>query len=180
MLVRAVGSGDFAALGKKFRAAGKNGALVRRETSRAVQAELEVIVREQKREALAMRIKGTGGRGAARREAFHGVHRKRARVGGHSLRSYVAGAIKAKVSYTGYKLGARITVDPKALPQSQRKLPLSLNKPRGWRHPVWGNRNRWVAQVGEPYFDRPIERHRTGVRIRVAKVVNDALHKELK
>lgn len=180
MLVRAVGAGDFAELGRKFRAAGKNGALIRRETTKAIQAELDVIVREQKHEALSMHIKGTGGRGAARREAFHGAHRKRSRRGGHGLRSYTAAGIKSKVSYTGYKLGARITVDPSALPQSQRKLPLDLNKPRGWRHPTWGHRDRWVAQVGEPFFDRPIARHRDGVRVRVARVVNEALHKELK
>lgn len=179
MLIRAVGQGDFAALGKKFRAAGKAGALVRRETTKAVQAELDVIVREQKHEAQTMHVKGTGGRGAARRAAFHGAHRKRARRGGHGLRSYVASAIKAKVSYSGYKLGARITVDPAALPQSQRKLPRALNSPRGWRHPTWGHRDRWVSQTGEPYFDRPIERHATRVRVRVGKVIDEALRKEL-
>lgn len=174
MEVRSNGGEDFAELGRRFKAAGENGAAIRKATTKAVQAKLAKIVDEQQRTARSMAVKGVKGRGTARRDQFNSK-RKRALKGGHGLRASVARGIKSKVSYTGRKLGARITVDPKGLPQSQRKLPRYLNRPKGWRHPVWGNRERWVEQHGEPYFDDPIRRHRDEVRKAVQDEVNNVM-----
>lgn len=169
------GGADFKALGRKFRAAGKDGAAIRKATTKTIRSHLQRIVDEQKHEALTMNVKGTRGRGALRREQFHGARRKRAQRGGYGLRSAVARGIKSKVAYTGFKLGARIVADSAAMPASQRKLPRYLNRKRGWRHPVWGHRDRWVDQVGEPYFDDPIRRHRRQVRKDVEATVNDVM-----
>lgn len=171
MDIQSNGGVQFKALAGKFRAAGKDGAAIRKALTKKIQTELKKIVDEQRHAAAAMKVKGVAGRGSARREAFHGVKRKRPLRAGYGLRATTARSIKSKVSYTGFKMGARITVDTKALPQSQRKLPRYLNRTKGWRHPVWGNRERWVAQYGEPYFDKPIERHLPDVR----KAVNTAV-----
>lgn len=175
MEVRSNGGADFKALGVKFRKAGKDGAAIRKATTKTVRGHLEKIVDEQKHEAQTMTVKGTRGHGSRRREQFHGAHRKRALRGGHGLRRAVARGIKSKVAYTGYKLGARITVDSSALPSSQRKLPRNLNRRSGWRHPVWGNRDRWVDQFGEPFFDDPIRRHRRQVRKDVQSTVDEVM-----
>lgn len=175
MEIRSNGGADFKALGLKFRKAGKDGAAIRKATTKKIRTILDRIVSEQKREATGMQVKGVRGRGGQRREQFHAAHSKRRRKDGHGLRTSVARGIKSKVAYSGFKLGARIVADSAALPASQRKLPRYLNRRRGWRHPVWGHRDRWVQQVGEPYFDNPIRRHRRQIRKEVAEVVDDVM-----
>lgn len=175
MEIRSNGGADFRALGLRFRRAGRDGAAIRSATTKRIRAILNRIVDEQKHAAQTMNVKGTRGRGALRREQFHGSRRRRALRGGHGLRRAVARGIKSKVAYSGYKLGARIVADSAALPASQRKLPRYLNRRRGWRHPVWGHRDRWVEQRGEPYFDDPIRRHRRQVRKDVQAVVDDVM-----
>lgn len=175
MEVRSNGGADFKALGVKFRKAGKDGAAIRAATTKTIRGHLAKIVDEQKHEVQTMKVKGVRGRGSLRREQYHLAHRKRAARGGHSLRASVARGIKSKVAYSGYKLGARIVADSAAMPASQRKLPGYLNRRRGWRHPTWAHRDRWVQQVGEPYFDDPIRRHRKQVRKDVQATVDDVM-----
>ncbi len=176
------GGEAFKQLGRKFRAAGKDGAEIRKALTKTIQGHLNTIISEQKAAALGMDFKGAQGRGTLRRSAFHQSaslrgKKVRARKGGYGLRAAVAQGIKGKVSYTGRKLGARITVDTSHLPPSQRTLPKHLDNPRGWRHPVWGNRSVWVRQVGEPYFSEPIERHIAKVRRDIRADVDDMLRR---
>jgi hypothetical protein len=171
--IQSNGGADFRALAAKFKAAGKNGAAVRKATTKAVTRILSRITDEQKAQISAWQTGGVAGRGSVRREAFTAAKAKRrlnmkgratrARKS-HSLRSYVRGAIRSRVAYTGYKIGAKVYVDSSALPPSQRKLPAHIDDPKGWRHPPWGHRTRkWAHQYGTPYFRRPIERHRASV-----------------
>lgn len=175
MEVRSNGGADFAALGRKLRAAGKNGAAIRKALTKTIQAQLKTITSEQQAAARSMTVKGSRGRGSRRREQFHAVKSKRLRRGGYGLRALTAASIKSRVSYSGRKLGARIYVDASRFPQSQRTLPRHLNNPRGWRHPVWGDRRRWVTQIGAPYFDEPIRRRRETVRRAVEAAVADVM-----
>jgi hypothetical protein len=180
MDVRTSGADDFRRLAAKFRAAGKDGAAIRLKLTKTIQKRLERITSEQKAAALAMNVKGVKGAGTARRQSFHEAARLRGRnvrkrKGGYGLRASTAHAIKSKVNYTGRKLGARVYVDASGLPPSQRKLPRHLDNPRGWRHPVYGNRAKWVRQVGEPYFSKPIERHREQTRREVKSDVDEVM-----
>lgn len=182
MDIRMSGGEDFKRLGQRFRAMGRDGAEMRKTLTKTVQKHLDVIVREQKAAALGMDVKGVKGRGTSRRQAFHQSaalrgKKVRARKGGYGLRAAVAQGIKGKVSYSGRKLGARISVETSHLPPSQRNLPKHLDNPRGWRHPVWGNRKVWVRQVGEPYFSEPIERHQAEVRRDIRAAVDDLLRR---
>lgn len=178
MDVRTSGADDFKRLAAKFKAAGANGAAVRKATTKAVQRRLSRITEEQKSGALGMNVKGVKSTGGTRRrQGFHEAARLRgrnvrARKGGYGLRASTARGIKSKVNYTGRRLGARVYVDPSALPPSQRKLPRYLDRPKGWRHPTFNNRTArgWVTQYGEPYFSRPISRHREAV---VREIKND-------
>lgn len=178
MDVRTSGADDFKRLAGKFRAAGVNGAAIRKTLTKTIQKRLSRIAEEQKSAALSMSVKGVKSTGGTRRrQAFHEAARLRgrnvrARKGGHGLRASTARAIKSKVNYTGRRLGARLLVDPSAMPPSQRRLPRHLDNPRGWRHPTFNNRTArgWVTQYGEPYFSRPISRHREAV---VREIKND-------
>jgi hypothetical protein len=182
--IKSNGGADFKALGARFRAAGKNGAAIRKATTKKIQTTLARITDEQKSEIMAWKPQGSSGRGEARRAAFvEAKAKRRLAVKGrktrarssHSLRSYIKGGIKSRVSYSGYRLGATIFVDPSALPPSQRALPKYIDRERGWRHPTWGHRDRWVQQTGTPYFSKPIERHRVSVRRDVHAAVDEVM-----
>ncbi|WP_157251036.1 hypothetical protein [Nonomuraea typhae] len=38
------------------------------------------------------------------------------------------------------------------MPAGMEMLPRGFDTPKGWRHPVYGNRERWVQQPGHPWF----------------------------
>lgn len=71
-----------------------------------------------------------------------------------SLRESVARATKLQVTARG----VRFIVDGSNLPHSQRNLPRLMDSEKGWRHPVFGNREDWVDQKAGPYFGRTILR----------------------
>jgi hypothetical protein len=172
VIITSNGGSDFRDLAAKFKAAGAHGAAVRKASTKAIQGHLKKITDEQKAEIMDWRPGGVSGRGEVRRRQFTEAQaarqfarsgRRRRPRASHSLRSYIRGAIKSRVAYTGRRIGARIFVDPQALPPSQRQLPKHVDNPRGWRHPVWGHRDRWVRQAGTPYFSGPIERRRSQI-----------------
>lgn len=70
-------------------------------------------------------------------------------------------------------LGVRIVTgmtDPR-----ERKLPLYLDDPRGWRHPVFGNRHMWVHQsTGGSWFRATIAEHRPQMERDLTQVLEDA------
>lgn len=89
------------------------------------------------------------------------------------LRSSIAGAIT--VSVTGS--GVRIKVNGARLGK-RRALPGKIDEGQ-WRHPVFGNRNAWVSQRGQPWFGVTFDRHRTQIRRAVLDAVTDAVRAEL-
>lgn len=116
-------------------------------------------------------ISSSHGGGQGQRRA-HNVTRVRsdrskeraARRGG-GLRSTVASATKLQITAKG----VRFIVDSKRLPVSQRNLPKRLDAERGWRHPVFGNREVWVAQHGGPWFGATIKQKAPAFRAAVVK-----------
>jgi hypothetical protein len=183
--------GDFARLAGRFKAAGRDGAAIRRALTATIQKQLKTVVSDIQSEARGMTVKGVGGRGSVRRaqydEALEQRRRARAQAAGRAyrarrgstatgLRARIAQATKSRVQYTGRRIGAKIYIDGAMFPPSQRRLPRLLNNPAGWRHPVWGHKDRkWARQVGEPYFDRPIHRHRDRVRREVGLAVDKVM-----
>lgn len=73
-----------------------------------------------------------------------------------SLREQIAKASGSSVSASEKSVALAFKVRAGNLPPSQRKLPRRWDKPGGWKHPVFGNRNIWVQQVGKPYFGSTI------------------------
>jgi hypothetical protein len=67
-------------------------------------------------------------------------------------------------------VGVYIVASGKSLPESQRRLVRSFNRPT-FRHPVFGDRTSWVVQQGHPYFDKTIEAKEPEVR----KAIEDAI-----
>lgn len=70
------------------------------------------------------------------------------------LRDSIARATKLQVTAKGVKFVVRSAL----LPEDQRSLPRHLDSAKGWRHPVFGNRDNWVSQKGQPYFAATIKK----------------------
>lgn len=67
------------------------------------------------------------------------------------LRGRLAAGVRLQVSPSAVRIVAT-AVDP-----TERALPRGMdNGPKGWRHPVYGNRDVWVQQRGGSWFREPI------------------------
>jgi hypothetical protein len=75
------------------------------------------------------------------------------------LRQTIAAANMVSVSTAKTGVNVTFKMRSSALPPDQRKLGRKWNQGKGWRHPVFGNTNVWVAQVGKPYFDKVIRKN---------------------
>lgn len=74
-----------------------------------------------------------------------------------SLRTVVAAATKAQVRLGARKAGVSVAVKKTTMPRGFRNAPKRLNARKGWRHPVFGDRDVWVSQRGKPdWFDGPM------------------------
>lgn len=79
---------------------------------------------------------------------------------GSGLRQTIAAATKLQVTARG----VRFVVQSSKLPPDQRTLPRHLDSEKGWRHPVFGDREEWVHQRGRPYFAVTIKKRASAFR----------------
>lgn len=98
-------------------------------------------------------------------EQVKGEHRAKQAAkaeAGAGLRESIARATSGSISTGSKSTGVSVAwrVRASKMANSQRKLPKNFNREKGWRHPVFGNRQNWVTQHGTPYFDVTINRHR--------------------
>lgn len=90
---------------------------------------------------------------------------------GEPLRSAVAAGIDDRIILTGRSAGVRVVASSSGMPRGFRHAPKRINS-RGWRHPVFGNRNVVVRQIGAPgFFDDTIERRRARYRAAVRRAM---------
>lgn len=94
-----------------------------------------------------------------------------------SLREQIAAASGSSVSASDKKVALAFRVRAGNLPPSQRKLPRRWDKPGGWRHPVFGNRDVWVTQIGHPYFRTTVTAGRDQVTAGVVTAMTAAAQK---
>lgn len=83
---------------------------------------------------------------------------------------------------TGARAGIRIQSKPKPVTYTTRggakvhDFPIAaFNARRGvFRHPVFGNREKWSEQQGRPWFGAVVYQHQEDVRRRIAEALSDA------
>lgn len=178
MEVTTVGEEHFRALAGKFRKA-SNGKVVRAALTKEIRSLMADGVKGVQEAVKGLHVKGVKGGGRGQRLAhYDATHKRAGRIGRHGLRLAVARSTRSRVKYSGNTVGARIYIDVGAMPADQRRLPAALNKPDGWRHPVFGHRDRWVKQVGGPYFEPPLQALTPKVRAGITRAVEKAM-KEL-
>ncbi len=92
------------------------------------------------------------------------------------LRATIAREVKVQTRWSGNSTGVRIRVGKRKMPRGFKNAPKRLNSGRGWRHPVFGDYETWVQQVGRPsWFHDATRGHRPEVRKAVLRAMNAAL-----
>jgi hypothetical protein len=142
------------------------------------------VLDEVKERIQTLHVSSGHGGGARRRQMFAMVeagrraHARGADVRGAALRASkrstglrtrIAAATKLQITAKG----VRFVVNSSQLPESQRTLPRHLDSPKGWRHPVFGNREVWVDQKGGPWFADTIKRRAPEFRSAIVKAMDD-------
>jgi hypothetical protein len=105
-------------------------------------------------------------------------HRSASKSKGGSLGGRVAAQVRVKAATGGKSAGVRVSVNKRSgLPRGFTNAPHRLNRPAGWRHPVYG-RGVWVVQVGQPgWFDEPMRDSQPEARRKAAEVLKETAQK---
>lgn len=99
-------------------------------------------------------------------------------MGGHgsvtpALRTSIASRVRIATRATGARAGVRVSIGRTPQIRGFRNAPKRLNAD-SFRHPVFGNREKWVTQRGAPgYFDRPLQERQDEMRAAVVRAVEE-------
>ncbi|MEU6098951.1 hypothetical protein [Streptomyces sp. NPDC047079] len=158
--VRILNTGSLLELSRRLRAAG--GENIRQSMHRRIRRAAEPLRDDLQDSIRGLNIRAPGRSG---------------RPGGPSpttrpLRATIADAIRISVR-TGASPGATVWVDKGRLPPDLKRMPAVINEGR-IRHPVFGNRRRWVTQWAQPpWWDSTVRRHQPRIEREVARVLDD-------
>lgn len=172
--ISAMGYQAYRQLAKDLRKAGRPGGDLRKKLRKKITDAGRPVVGEVRAAVRDLPVTSRGGGGKAR-TAFNveraSTERAKAsaarRAGG--LRASIARAVKLQVTARG----VRFTVNSAVLPPDQRTLPRHLDSAKGWRHPVFGDRDVWVHQKGRPYFAATIKRRAPAFRKAVLEAMEE-------
>lgn len=158
--VQILGTGQLITLSRRLRAAG--GPRLRQNTARRIRRAAEPLQGDLRGAILGVQLPGPG---------------RRVR-GGPSptqrpLRASLAGGVRISVR-SGASPGARVWMDRSRLPEDVRNMPWVIENGRV-RHPVFGNRRRWVTQWARPsgWWSRTVEAGLPRMRAEVERVLAD-------
>lgn len=161
-----VSARDLEQLSRRLKA--QDGARVQRRYQRAIGATVPAIEADLQGAVRGVRVTSSRG-GTANPD--RGSRRRRSQG---PLRARVAAAIGSRPT----RKGARIYVDAERVdPQYGGSLPRyldgELQQWRRWRHPVFGDKERWAQQTGSPWFFRTIRRHEGRVQQALERAMDD-------
>ncbi|WP_084963756.1 hypothetical protein [Thermoactinospora rubra] len=200
--VRITGSEQLGDLAKRLKGAGDQGKGLRKELLKAIRTAARPALQDTRRAVRTIPVTGSRGGGRKQREtkafrdrfdrvldrasddelgsdeleAQEAKIQDRARRGS-GLRDTIARSLRLVTKTGSRSARVRIEVDASKMPQDQRTLPRHLDSEKGWRHPVFGNRKKWVHQRGQPWFEVTIRRHAPKVRNDILKAMDDIADK---
>ncbi|MFD7791031.1 hypothetical protein [Streptomyces sp. NPDC059759] len=158
--VRILNTGSLLELQRRLRAAG--GENIRSSMQRRIRRAAEPLRDDLQDTMLGLDIRSQGRTTRQGGPSLNGI----------PLRSTIAAAIRISVRTTG-GAGATVWIDPSRLPPGYKNIPGQLNQGR-LRHPVFGNRRRWVNQYASPpWWDQTVRQHRPRMEAEVARVLDD-------
>ncbi|MGW0821837.1 hypothetical protein [Streptomyces sp. NPDC002845] len=158
--VQILGTGQLVELSRRLRRAG--GPRLRQNTSRRLRRAAEPLQKDLQQAIRGVQLPGPG----------------RTTRGGPSpttrpLRATLAGGVRISVRQGGSP-GARVWMDRSRLPVDLRNMPWVIENGRV-RHPVFGNRRRWVTQWARPtgWWSRTVQAGMPRMRAEVERVLDD-------
>jgi hypothetical protein len=84
------------------------------------------------------------------------------------LRGRLAAGVLAQAN------GQHVRVVATAIDPTESALPRGMdNGAKGWRHPVYGNRDVWVQQRGGSWFREPIASHGSDIERKLTNVLEE-------
>lgn len=95
-------------------------------------------------------------------------------VGSGDMRSQIGSGIRTLIRTGKTVQGVLIESTGRGLSSGRRGMHRTWNKPT-FRHPVFGNRDAWVSQSGNPYFGSTIARHADEARAAVVEALDEAV-----
>lgn len=106
------------------------------------------------------------------RTSIRGIPSKRA-YAADGLRGRLSKATRLEVKTTGSRAQVKIIVDGRKMPSHAGSLPAYMEgKKKPWRHPVFGNREVWVAQQPpHPYFYSALRTAGPAARVAVDRAI---------
>lgn len=109
------------------------------------------------------------------RLAILSMDSSRATTRGVGLRATVASRVVVRVRLGSKRHpGVAIRALSTGMPRGFTEAPKRLNSKRGWRHPLFGNRDSWWHQIGQPdWFDGTMARHRTRARRAAQRAIDN-------
>lgn len=158
----------------------KGPAAIRRDLNKAIRAATAPAERELKAAVLAIDSQGKAGGGRAQRSGYLAGRSKSGRLPAHTgLRKNIARGVTRKITYRGFSTGVRIRAAGTYLPEDQRVLIRKTNSGKKFRHPIMGNRERWVDQSFSPagWFDRTMKKYGPEAIRKIDAAARDALRK---
>ena len=170
--IKVEGTEEFTQLARDLRDAGDGRML--REVAKSMRANTKPIEDAQKARVQSIATSATTRGGASARAARTARPLGRRRAGpaallrahrASGLRAAAARTVRTQVSTAGNTAAVRIRSDAKRMPADQQRLPQAMNRGE-WRHPVFADRQMWVAQKVAPaeWFDEPAEKGGQAVR----------------
>jgi len=175
----------FRVFARQLRATGQGGLL--RELTKAMRAEAAPIQRDMRLQVRGLSTTGSRGGASARADRAEFLLRRRknitekARLRAHRasrLRDFVARSVQFQARTTKKDPAIRISASRQLMPAGQRGMPRALNN-GVWRHPVFGDRERWVTQRVAPgaWFDDPARRDGPRARDRILAIVSTYINR---
>lgn len=157
--VRILNTGSLLELSRRLRAAG--GENIRQSMHRRIRRAAEPLRDDLQSTMRGLDIRSQGSRG-----------RSGPSTNTRPLRDTIASAIRISVR-TGSNPGATVWLDKGRMPPEMKNVPSQLNAGR-LRHPVFGNRRRWVNQYASPpWWDTTVRNHRPRMESEVARILDD-------
>lgn len=149
---------QFRDLSKRLK--GKAHGELRKQLNASIKAAGQPIVQDVRNAVQGLRTTSSHGGGAKQRQRYAASRARNERAAAAalrrsgSLRRRVAGATKLEAT----QRGVRFVVRSAQLPEDQRSLPRHMNSEKGWRHPTFGNTEKWVSQKATPagFFSKTI------------------------
>ena len=175
--ISATGYKQYRELAKKLRQAGRKD--LRKKLRKRIADAGKPVLDEVKAAVRNLPVTSHGG-GGKQRTAFNvaraSTERAKAAAArrGAGLRATIASATRLQITAKG----VRFAVNSNRFPAEQRTLPRHLDSQKGWRHPVFGDRETWVHQRGRPYFAATIKKRAPAFRRAVLDAM-DEIAKEL-